>query len=449
MKYVIYKGLSIRRAAEKFSVPKSSVQRWGAIKQVPVTHINQDEAGNELSTSRQEVPIHVPRIKKPGGQPSLTPEEERKIAGNLLVACDWGFPLSSFDIRMIVKQYLDSRGKKIPKFKNNLPGRDWVVLFLKRHKELLSERWSQNIKRSRARVDKQMIREYFSELEQSLEGISPDCITNYDETNIVDDPGRKKVIGKRGSKHCYRIMDSSKSSVSVMFSGTASGKLLPPYVVYGAEHLYDSWRQGGPKGALYGRSKTSWFNEAIFQDWFEGIALPYFRSKPEDSPKALIGDNLSSHISVSVLEKCRENNIRFILLPPNATHLCQPLDVAYFRPLKIQWRKTLDEWKMTNRGAIPKDKFPSKLKQTLDRMNIDYKTSKNLISGFRKCGIYPLCAEKVLAQVPETQEEDVEPSDNDENSIDRSFESFMRNSTFAKTTQKKAGCSTRQKCGKC
>ena len=267
----------------------------------------------------------------------------------------------------------------------------------------------------------------------SLKGVSAECIVNYDETNIVDDPGKKKVIGRRGAKHCYRIMDSSKCSVSVMFSGTASGKLLPPYIVYGAEHIYDTWTQGGPKSALYNRTKSGWFNECTFQDWFEGIALPYFRSFPQGSPKALIGDNLSSHISIGVLEKCRLFNIRFILLPANATHLCQPLDVAYFRPLKIEWRKTLEEWKLNNRGSIPKDRFPAKLKQTLDSIDDNGRTKKNLIAGFRKTGIHPLCAEKVLEQVPQTEEEEYANS-NVGNAINQSFEVYMKQ-LFQKETQ--------------
>ncbi|XP_047107714.1 MFS-type transporter clz9-like [Schistocerca piceifrons] len=181
-----------------------------------------------------------------------------------------------------------------------------------------------------------MMQEYFSELQKSLDGIPPEEIINYDETNITDDPGVKRVFGRRGSKRVYRMMGSSKSSISVMFCGTASGELLPPYVVYGASHVYDTSRQGGPKGALYGCSKTSWFNEIIFSDWFEGIILPYVKKLPKEVPKVVIGDNLCSHISINVLQKCREHNIKFILLPPNSTHLCQPVDVAYFRPLKAE-----------------------------------------------------------------------------------------------------------------
>lgn len=32
-----------------------------------------------------------------------------------------------------------------------------------------------------------------------------------------------------------------------MFSANGEGKILPPYVVYKAQHLYESWKEGGPK----------------------------------------------------------------------------------------------------------------------------------------------------------------------------------------------------------
>lgn len=62
---------------------------------------------------------------------------------------------------------------------------------------------------------------------------------------------------------------------------------------------------------------------------------------------------------------CHENNIQFVFLPTNSTHLTQPLDVAFFRPLKIHWRKILEDWKVgegKEEISIPKDKFPRLLK---------------------------------------------------------------------------------------
>lgn len=239
-----------------------------------------------------------------------------------------------------------------------------------------------------------MINEYFTELENSLENVPPQNIINYDETNFCDDPGRQKVIVKRGARHSERYMDSSKTSVSVMMAGSAAGHILPPYVVYKSLHLYDTWTENGIEGAKYNRSKSGWFDITIFEDWFLKIALQYFRQK--DGPKVMIGDNLSSHLSDRVMRTCREHNIRFILLPPNSTHLCQPLDVAFFRPVKSAWRDVLLNWKQKNKGCIPKDQFPRLLRQTLEKVK-----PENLVAGFRATGIYPLNREEVLKRLPD------------------------------------------------
>jgi len=55
----------------------------------------------------------------------------------------------------------------------------------------------------------------------------------------------------------------------------------------------------------------------------------------------LLGDNLSSHLSVEVIDSCREHNVEFVCLPVNSTDKMQPLDVGFFAPLKGAWRKLL------------------------------------------------------------------------------------------------------------
>ena len=43
-----------------------------------------------------------------------------------------------------------------------------------------------------------------------------------------------------------------------MFAGNAAGVYLPPMVVYkvASENVYDSWMEGGPRGALYASTKS-------------------------------------------------------------------------------------------------------------------------------------------------------------------------------------------------
>ena len=184
----------------------------------------------------------------------------------------------------------------------------------------------QNISKKRTGVSAESVSNYFEELSKTLDGVPPENIMNYDETNLTDDPGRKRMIFKRGARYPERILNSTKTSTSIILAG----HVLPLYVVYKSER--DTWRQGGPKGIRFNISKSGWFDHICFRDWFHTVALPYCRRLP--GKKVLIGDNLSSHFSIEILTTCRDNNIAFVCLPPNATHLCQPLDVAYFGPMK-------------------------------------------------------------------------------------------------------------------
>ncbi|XP_062541335.1 uncharacterized protein LOC134209364 [Armigeres subalbatus] len=324
--------------------------------------------------------IHRLGTGKHGGQTVLKDNEERDLCEVIQVAGEWGFPLTKSDIRFLVQSYLDTN-KRETRFKKNLPGYDWICLFLLRNKSTLSARLSENIKRSRAKVNPEIINEYFDKLAITLQNVPPANIINFDETNFTDDPESKTVVVRKGQRHAENILDHSKSSFSVMFAGAANGAVLPPYIVYAALHLYPTWTEGGPKGARYNRTKSGWFDTMVFEDWFHTIAFPYFKSLKNDDPKVIIGDNVASHLSFKVFKSCLDNNIRFAFLPPNATHICQPLDVAFFRPLKKSWRQTLEDWKKRSRGSVPKHRFPGLLKAAID--DIQKNSAQNMRSGFR------------------------------------------------------------------
>jgi hypothetical protein len=179
--------------------------------------------------------------------------------------------------------------------------------------------------------------------------------------------------------------------------------LLPPYVVYKGANVYDSWCTGGPKGTVYTSSQSGWFDMYIFGDWFKKIFLPHVRRLP--GKKLLLGDNLSSHISLEVIELCKENNIAFVCLPPNSTDKMQPLDVGFFGPMKGKWKSQLQAYADRDPSAklLLKTQFPAMLKELLDSLKPD----KLLPKAFEKCGLIPLNRDKVLDRIPsvlQTQE---------------------------------------------
>ena len=360
-------GVSFGDAAEQFDVPKTTLYR------------------KFLKQNR----------KKPGGQTWLSEAFELAIVQLLRQLGEWKVPMTLMEMRILVKNYLDLAGVGGEKFGNNLPGRDWARGFLKRHR--LSLRYATRIKFGRAKLSRDDLESYFSHLRESLDGVDPSQIYNFDETNFTDDPTRKKCIVRRGVNRHERVTPFSKQAFSVMFCGSATGTYLPPMIVYKAKHVYEAWACDGIKGAVYDATESGWFNMRTFERWFFEIFLKHV--KDVDGPKVLIGDNLSSHFSPAVVASCIEHNIRFVTLVPNSTHLCQPLDVAVFRPMKVLWRAMLIVWRTESRsiGTIPKETFPRLLARVFAHVK-----GKNLVAGFKASGIVPLDSEKVLKQLTGT-----------------------------------------------
>lgn len=148
--------------------------------------------------------------------------------------------------------------------------------FLKRHKNEISRRYSANISTKRAGLTEEVLDRFFENASEILSKTDPSLMVNFDETNLTDDPGSKKFIFKRGTKYPERVINSTKTAISIMYAGTADGQLLPPYVVYKAEHLWDTWTLGGPKGTRFNRTKSGWFDAICFEDWFFTVIVPFF-----------------------------------------------------------------------------------------------------------------------------------------------------------------------------
>ena len=74
-----------------------------------------------------------------------------------------------------------------------------------------------NIKRSRAKVSAQDIKEFMERVRPNLENVPRTHIFNYDETPIRDDPSTEEAFFAVGTRHCERVQNHSKTAFSVMF----------------------------------------------------------------------------------------------------------------------------------------------------------------------------------------------------------------------------------------
>lgn len=94
-------------------------------------------------------------------------------------------------------------------------------------------------------------------------------------------------------------------------------------------------------------------------------------------------DGCGSHYSEDVINTADSLDTLLVLLPPNATHLLQPLDVAVFATLKDKLctliNEVLEEY---DEGRYSIDKMAA-----IRLASMAWDSSK---IGFRTCGIYPV-----------------------------------------------------------
>ena len=77
---------------------------------------------------------------------------------------------------------------------------------------------------------------------------------------------------------------------------------------------------------MYGLSSKGWMDSEIFLNWFLHHFLLH---APSVRPLLLLLDGHSTHYNPSFIQRAAEEKVIVFCLPPNTTHLTQPLDKGY------------------------------------------------------------------------------------------------------------------------
>ncbi len=118
--------------------------------------------------------------------------------------------------------------------------------------------------------------------------------------------------------------------------------------------------------------------------WFCNHFLQY---APSARPILLLLEGHSSHYCHDTVRLAAREQVILFTLPPNTTHLSQPLDNGCFGPLKTAWRQVCHEYLTDNPGrVITRYQFSSLFsKAWMQSMTIG-----NVTAAFRVTGVYPL-----------------------------------------------------------
>ena len=252
-----------------------------------------------------------------------------------------------------IKKYIVDQQIANP-FKDNRPGRHWFDAFCKRHSEL-SQRMAQNLSTCRALATPDRLRSWFNEVEKHLisknfRGIDPSRIVNLAESAVFPCPKAGFVLAPKGSKSVHKfVTGNDRESISVLFTVTRAGDL------FSYQRLSSAIGRKVPDGWSIRNTENGWMTSESFFEFIANVLYPMAVKKGIEFRIIIYLDGHSSHVTYPLVKFCKEKNIVLISLFPNATHLLQPLDVSFFHPLKVSWKKTIDEYRIEN-GFKPFEK---------------------------------------------------------------------------------------------
>lgn len=352
-------GMSIRRASAQFEIKFSTLQR----------HVKSNKTEKTLG-----------RYK-----PVFSIEEETEFVEFIKELDNRFYGLTRRDMCEIAYQYAEKNNITHP-FRNNTAGEQWYQNFMRRHPELsLRQPEPTSIARARG-FNRPQVELFFQNLKAAMDRhkIVLDNVYNVDETGIQTSAKKPpKVISVFGKKQVGSISSSERGTlITSLFCCSATGKFIPPALVFPRKKRNPRYLNGCPPGTLDLITDSGWISTESFLEWLTFFVKSVRPSA--DNKCLLILDNHSSHRAITILDYAHENNVVLLTVPPHSTHKLQPLDVSVYGPFGRYFQYAIDRWQKAH---------PSQhvtffdIGEIFSEAYLKAATPANAISGFRKTGI--------------------------------------------------------------
>ncbi len=308
-----------------------------------------DEFGVPRTTLKDRLAGRVEHGARSGPTPYLSGVEEDELQKFLFTCSDIGVPKTRVEVMDIVrKAVIKKRGTDA-----GFSGEGWWHRFVERHPKV-SLRKGDALAISRATaITASNMQQYYSLLKTTLEehGImnSASQLYNMDESGMPLDHKPPRVVARKGTKKIHCHTSGNKAQITILACANAAGTTLPPMVIFDGQQFNPKWSKGEVPNTLYGMSEKGWTDQELFFFWMTQLFIKHI---PPTCPVMLLVDGHSSHYEPETIKVAAEAGIVLFCLPPHSTHVAQPLDVSFFRPLKVYWSEACHKFMRNNPGRV-------------------------------------------------------------------------------------------------
>ena len=181
--------------------------------------------------------------------------------------------------------------------------------------------------------------------------------------------------------------------MTLIACANAAGTALSSYYVFKGKRTNSELLKGALPGTGIALTETGWSNKTVFKTYLQDHFLKYAQAGINvDDHILLIYDGHASHVSLDVIEWAKEKKIILFVLPPNTSHMLQPLDVGCFGPFKSAYYSECSLWTARQRGEVI-TKY--NMCEIACKAYSKTMTPANILASFRKTGISPFKSDVV------------------------------------------------------
>ncbi|GMF40927.1 unnamed protein product [Phytophthora lilii] len=164
-----------------------------------------------------------------------------------------------------------------------------------------------------------------------------------DETAVYFEDARAYTVDDVGSRHVVvRSTGFASMRITVMLAVTATGKKLPPCLIWKRKNRGSIERLGG---CYVAHQPRAWVDQDLLLNWLDW----YYPTVLQTTGQYVVWDSMRAHIGKRVKQRCSEKVIKMAVIPGGLTPYLQAGDVGIYKSFKDNLSQLIDDWKCSDK----------------------------------------------------------------------------------------------------